>query len=540
MKIKKIICFLLLVQILSVSLILATSATSDNTLSFTLATDAAKVNVAGQPVYYVGDEIKLTVAVDQNPGFLTATMDVVFDPEVLTFVRPADGVYESDFLDAAAGKKYLVVNEMYTSADPTGPMISGEAPDNKPDEDPAERQPRGVVKITVGDPSTAFAKPETAAQYTENGCFVVLTFKLSETFAGGEVNVSIKANGSSALGLDGKPSSVEIATPATDANGNPVSDSITIMGINPATHTHSFADATCTAPKICIYCAETEGEALGHDIGEQLIDEVPATCEGEGTIAHYICTRCPVCFDVNKVEVDSIVIPATGHAYGEWIEQIDSTCTETGAVAHYDCANCEKNFDENKAEIADIVIPAAGHVLGTLTEKVPATCVDDGTIAYYTCSVCSKNFDENKVEVADIKIAAAGHKYGDLFAKVEATCTKDGSIAHYTCTVCQRSFNENKEAVTDVVISAKGHTVEMLPAVEASEDETGLTAGKKCSTCGEVLEAQESIPMLESGCGGCNGCNGCNGGCGSIIGVSGALIVVTVMGAAVLLKKKED
>ena len=28
---------------------------------------------------------------------------------------------------------------------------------------------------------------------------------------------------------------------------------------------HSYADATCTAPKTCAACGATEGEALGHD-----------------------------------------------------------------------------------------------------------------------------------------------------------------------------------------------------------------------------------------------------------------------------------
>lgn len=30
-------------------------------------------------------------------------------------------------------------------------------------------------------------------------------------------------------------------------------------------HTHSFSDATCSSPKTCTDCGETEGNALGHD-----------------------------------------------------------------------------------------------------------------------------------------------------------------------------------------------------------------------------------------------------------------------------------
>ena len=37
------------------------------------------------------------------------------------------------------------------------------------------------------------------------------------------------------------------------------------------------------------------------------------------------------------------------------------------------------------------------------------------------------------------------------------------------------------------------HTEEVLPAKEATCTETGLTEGKKCSTCGEILVAQEEV-----------------------------------------------
>ena len=40
------------------------------------------------------------------------------------------------------------------------------------------------------------------------------------------------------------------------------------------------------------------------------------------------------------------------------------------------------------------------------------------------------------------------------------------------------------------------HTEEVIPGKEATCTETGLTVGKKCSVCGEVLVAQEEIPMV--------------------------------------------
>ena len=38
------------------------------------------------------------------------------------------------------------------------------------------------------------------------------------------------------------------------------------------------------------------------------------------------------------------------------------------------------------------------------------------------------------------------------------------------------------------------HTEEIIPAVEATQDENGLTEGKKCAQCGEIIVAQEIIP----------------------------------------------
>lgn len=45
-------------------------------------------------------------------------------------------------------------------------------------------------------------------------------------------------------------------------------------------HEHEWKEATCTSPKTCKTCSETEGEALGHDYAD-------ATCNKPKT-----CTRC--------------------------------------------------------------------------------------------------------------------------------------------------------------------------------------------------------------------------------------------------------
>lgn len=54
--------------------------------------------------------------------------------------------------------------------------------------------------------------------------------------------------------------------------------SVMILGsITGCGHEHTWVDATCTEPKTCTGCGETEGEALGHDWKEATCTE-PKTC----------------------------------------------------------------------------------------------------------------------------------------------------------------------------------------------------------------------------------------------------------------------
>ena len=84
---------------------------------------------------------------------------------------------------------------------------------------------------------------------------------------------------------------------------------------------HEWKDATCTAPKTCSLCEETEGEALGHTGGT-------ATCSAKA-----VCTRC-------SAEYGEL---GTAHAQEEsWFKKVDTHrkgykccgATTTAAEAH--------------------------------------------------------------------------------------------------------------------------------------------------------------------------------------------------------------
>ena len=77
--------------------------------------------------------------------------------------------------------------------------------------------------------------------------------------------------------------------------------------------TCSGGTATCTTKAVCDVCKTTYGGTAPHTYGE-LIPEVPATKENNGTKKHYKCSVCGNLFDENKNEVTAadLVIPKIG------------------------------------------------------------------------------------------------------------------------------------------------------------------------------------------------------------------------------------
>lgn len=126
------------------------------------------------------------------------------------------------------------------------------------------------------------------------------------------------------------------------------------------------------------------------------------------------------------------------------------------------------------------VIPATGHEWGNKKQIREAGCVTTGEVQY-TCQNCN--------EVKTETIPAKGHTIV-TDKGVTPTCTQSGLTEGKHCSVCKEVITEQK------VIPAKGHTIVTDKAVKATCEQSGLTEGTHCSDCNEVIQKQETIAAL--------------------------------------------
>ena len=226
--------------------------------------------------------------------------------------------------------------------------------------------------------------------------------------------------------------------------------------------------ATCGEPGsydeviYCTVCGEELNRttqtvaALPHSY-QETVTKAP-TCEEAG-VKTLVCS---VCGDTKTEAVNAL-----GHNEIS-VEAKAPTCKDKGWDAYVKCSRCDYSTYAEKA--------ALGH---DYNEVVTSPDCLNGGYSTFTCTRCGNTYTGNET-------VALGHKESAIVTSPDCL---NGGYTTYTCTACGATRTGDETA-------ALGHTEETVAGNAATCLNTGLTDGKKCSACDEVLEEQFEIPAL--------------------------------------------
>ncbi|MCI5582324.1 MAG: leucine-rich repeat domain-containing protein, partial [Anaeroplasma sp.] len=151
---------------------------------------------------------------------------------------------------------------------------------------------------------------------------------------------------------------------------------------------HDAKDPTCTeigwneyySCSSCDYTTYQEIAAIGHTYGN-LVPAVSATCEDDGNVAYYQCSACNKYFNENREEIDTIVVPATGHTYEDW--SIDE-------IEHWHQCSCGHTDDRSEHEYENGACKYCGYRY--ISEGLDFILSDDETYYMVVINVCNDGF----------------------------------------------------------------------------------------------------------------------------------------------------
>ena len=208
---------------------------------------------------------------------------------------------------------------------------------------------------------------------------------------------------------------------------------------------HRAADTSCEHKSVCEVCKSEYGKPGEHRLS--FISGKTETCEKDGIIAHFVCTKCDKIFDERKQEIteEDLIIKKTGHTP-------DGTWKDYGEYHRQSCLKCKEKLN-----------------ISNHTGK--ARCGEKAV-----CNICGARYGE-----------PAEHSFGILNRRIEPTCQSEGREAYYRCKECGKLFSENKDEISekDLVIKKSNHNT------GNNWQSDGIKHWRKCLNCNEILDVAE-------------------------------------------------
>ena len=160
------------------------------------------------------------------------------------------------------------------------------------------------------------------------------------------------------------------------------------------------------------------------------------------------------------------------HQWGEWEVTTPATCTADG-VETRTCTICKKQETQP--------IDALGEHKILAEDGSVASCAGIDFSAGAKCSRCGE------LLTGDVLVNIVEHRSLTTIKGEPATCTEKGLTNGRKCLSCGVMVEEQKK------VDALGHDVVDAPATEANCTEAAYTAGTVCARCGEYQSGHELV-----------------------------------------------
>ena len=251
--------------------------------------------------------------------------------------------------------------------------------------------------------------------------------------------------------------------------------------------TYNFAEdgSACTATRTCNRTACDATETATAKITS--VVKTAATCKVKGTTT-YTATFTENWAEVQTLDVQDIAIDENNHENLVTDEAVDATCYSTGLTAGEHCEACDVVTIKQTATEKIAHTPAAA----VIEKLVDSTCYSEGS--YDEVVYCSVEACKYEISRTPKTIEKKEHTPAEAVKENEkaSTCNVAGSYDSVVyCSVCN-----DKLSSETIALPLIAHTEVVDAAVAATCTATGLTEGKHCSVCGEVIVAQTVVGAL--------------------------------------------